>query len=269
MRTVARLVRRSYRMATSSQRPLPEFVVIGAQKSGTTSLYRYLVQHPQVRPPLTKEVHFFDVNWQRGEGWYRSNFPQRSEGAGWVTGEATPAYLFHPMAAERAAEVIPGSRFLVVLRNPIDRAYSHYHHERAKGRETLSFAEALANEEERLEGERSRLIAEPGYFSYAHRHHSYTARGRYAEQLEEWFKHFPRRQFLILQSERLFADPRSAVAAVAEFLGLQPPEGEAWEPHNTRSYQDMEPGIREQLSRVFAPHNERLYALLDESFDWV
>src|SRR5579885_2674785 len=138
---------RFYRTITSSIRLLPDFIIIGTQRGGTTSLYAYLGQHPQIAPAVIKEVHFFDNNYERGVGWYRTQFPFLIEKSiaknigqqNFITGEASPYYLFHPHVPERAAKVVPGAKLIVLLRNPIDRAYSHYYHEVELGHEKLSF----------------------------------------------------------------------------------------------------------------------------------
>src|SRR5436189_26280 len=124
-------------------RPLPDFLILGAQKAGTTALYAYLRWHPQVTGPSFKEVSFFDRHYARGERWYRAHLPVRRRA---VVGEASPSYLFHPLAPERVARMLPEARLIALLRNPVDRAFSHYQHEVALGREQLSFEDALAGE---------------------------------------------------------------------------------------------------------------------------
>jgi hypothetical protein len=264
--------RRLTRRLTARLRLLPDFLVVGAQRAGTTSLYQYLVAHPPVGAPLRKEVHFFDLHYGRGLGWYRSHFPLRARrtaversGRRFVCGEASPYYLYHPAAAERAARTVPDARLLAILRNPVDRAFSHYHHERERGREPLSFEEALAREPERLAGQSERVAA--GGESEAHRVFSYLARGRYAEQLEPWLARFPRDRLLVLGSEAFYADPRAAMARVFAFLGLPPHEG-SHRAYNANRYAPMDPAMRRKLLEFFAPENERLFTLLGERFDW-
>ena len=132
------------RQATARWRPLPDFLVIGAQKAGTTALYAYLRWHPGITGPSWKEVSFFDRHWWRGEAWYRGQFPLR--GRGRLVGEASPSYLFHPLAPERVHSLVPGARLVALVRDPVARAYSHYQHEVALGREPLGFEDALAAE---------------------------------------------------------------------------------------------------------------------------
>ncbi|MGI9254548.1 MAG: sulfotransferase domain-containing protein, partial [Thermomicrobiales bacterium] len=176
----------------------PDFIVIGAQRSGSTSLYRYLSAHPLIEAARIKELHYFSLHHQRPLAWYRSQFPLNLP-PGHITGEATPYYLFHPHAARRIAETAPRAKLIAVLRNPIDRAHSHYHHELARGVEWLSFEDAIRAEPERIAGERERLLADPTYASAPYQSASYLSRGRYAEQLREWLDIFPRDQLLIVR----------------------------------------------------------------------
>ena len=124
---------------------LPDYLIIGAQKCGTGSLYRYLNQHPRIKSGITKEVRFFDKYYNRGINWYRVFFPFKDLlGRKYLTGDATPRYLDHPHAPKRVKEIIPNVKFIVLLRNPIDRAYSMYNMRVSRGRETHSFEESLA-----------------------------------------------------------------------------------------------------------------------------
>lgn len=253
--------------ATSSLRILPSWIVVGAQRSSSSSVYKYLVSHPQVAPALVKEVHFFDNNYCRGIHWYLAHFPMRKPGR--ITGEASPYYLAHPHAASRIARDLPGVKILVVLRNPVDRAYSHYIHERALNREPYaSFAEAIAHEQERIAGEEERMLADPAYYSYAHQNYSYVARGRYIEQIERLFELFSRDRVRIVSSERLSQEPATVYAEMLAFLGLPPFELQRFRRHNARSYEPMDPGVRARLQDYFAPENDRLFKLLGTDFGW-
>jgi hypothetical protein len=258
----------TYGKATSAIRPLPDFLIIGAQKAGTTALYAYLRRHPTITGPSWKEVSFFDRHYARGEAWYRGNFPNLLRTRGEIVGEASPSYLFHPLAPERAAELVPEARLIALVRNPVDRALSHYHHEVALGREPLSFEEALAAEDERLEGEEERLRADPSYFSHAWWNYTYKARGRYAEQLERWLAAYPRERLLILPSEELLGEPESAHAQVLGFLGAPPHRLESYPRVFERQYEGMKPETREELAGYFAEPNRRLYELLGRDLGW-
>lgn len=263
------------------QRPLPDFLIIGAQRSGTSSLYKYLQLHPAVVASLRKETHYFSHHYLKGEEWYRSHFPSRwyrdwvQKRRGWKTWtfEATPLYLFHPWAAKRAFELLGGTRIVAVLRNPVDRAFSHYHHSVRHGWETLSFTDAVAAEPIRLAGCAERLMADPSYRSKEYLRFSYLARGFYAEQLERWMAHFPRERVLVLRSEDLFDRTLETYHALLDFLGLP-----SWSPpeltnHSYRGLTQpqshrMDSALRDQLVETFVPHNRRLSVLLGRDFGW-
>jgi Sulfotransferase domain len=254
--------------ASSPARMLPTFLVVGAKRAGTSSLYRYLTTHPQVRPCVSgKGTHYFDVAYRRGWRWYRSSFPLAAGGG--ITGEASPYYMFHPLAPSRIAAALPEARLIVVLRDPVERAWSHYHNERRLRAEPLGFEDAIAAEPERLAGEAERMAADPGYHSFAWRHFSYLARGRYAEQLERLYDLFPPGQVLVVQSELLRDDPDRALEPVWRFLGLAPftvRERFAIKPND--SHATMAPATRERLNAYFDEPNRRLYRLPGVGFRW-
>ena len=274
-RVVARNVVWAYGRATSSARPLPDFLILGAQKAGTTALYAYLREHPAIAGPPWKEVSFFDRHYARGAAWYRGNFPNRlylrrmqaRAGATPLVGEASPSYVLHPFAPGRVATLVPEARLLALVRNPIDRALSHYHHEVALGREALSFEDALAAEEQRLQGELERM-RDPRYFSYAWWNYTYAARGLYAEQLERWLERFPRERLLIVPSGDLREQPRETYARVLDFLGAPPHELASYPQIFKREYAQMQAETREELRERFAEPNRRLYELLGRDLGW-
>jgi len=266
VRKVVRNAIWTYGRATSRWRLLPDFLVIGAQKAGTTALYAYLRWHPGITGPSWKEVSFFDRHWWRGEAWYRGQFPLRAGGR--LVGEASPSYLFHPLAAERARSLVPGARLIALVRNPVDRAYSQYQHEVVLGREPLSFEGALAAEEERTRGEAERLAADPRAFSRAWWDHTYAARGRYAEQLERWLAVYPREQLLVVGTEELGERPAETYASILAFLGAAPHELVAYPRVFDRDYEPMRPETRAALAEAFTEPNHRLEALLGRPFGW-
>lgn len=278
-----RVPERRLRVATGKARILPSFLIIGAQRAGTTSLYDHLRHHPDIAEPAggeqsvswRKELHFFDEKFWRGIDWYRSFFPlaasrriARLRGSDLVAYEATPYYLFHPAVPERVARTIPDVRLIALLRDPIERAYSHYQMMLRKNTERLSFEDAIAAEEERLAGEEERLLADPRYFSRHHRHHSYISRGLYADQLERWFAHFPREQLLVLRAEDFFAKPAEALADVLAFLGLRDWSPGEFEARNRASYAPIDAPLRRRLEERLAEPNARLERLLGRDFRW-
>lgn len=214
---------------TAAWRVEPDFLVVGAQRSGTTTLYRLLAAHPAVRfPRLTKSVHWFDVEAHRSEGWYRSSFPLRpaveraavEAGEPIRVGEAAPYYGFHPYGPDRIAQALPRVRLVMILRDPVTRAWSQFHHERARGFEPLAdFGAALEAEPARLEGAEAVLAHRPGHHP-AHQHLSYVARGRYDEQIRRLWSAVGRDRVLVLYTEDLERDPGPTLDRLHDFLGL-------------------------------------------------
>ncbi len=250
---------------------LPDFLIIGAQKSGTTSLYDLLTQHPHVERAALKELNYFDRHFEKGVEWYRSQFrlPRLNEERKPITGEATPDYLFYPDAAKRAAQVVPQARLIVLLRNPVDRAYSHYHHQIRKGRETLGFEEAIEAEQARLRGETDKVLEDEHYTSFNYRHFLYLSRGVYVDQLLRWSEFFGQEQMLVLKSEDFFERAPETLKLVLDFLHLGDWEPGTWGIRNKGHYnQRMNPATRRRLEEYFEPHNRRLYKYLDQDFGW-
>jgi hypothetical protein len=272
----ARSVYRRLGAATAPLRLQPAFIAIGAQRCGTTSLFRALAAHPQVaRPAFHKGINYFDINYHRGERWYLGHFPlvrvasRRAAGYGGpMSFEASGYYIYHPFALERLAHDLPAVKLVAMLRDPAERAFSAYKHEHARGFERESFEKALELEDSRLAGEIDRMRSDPSYESFAHRHHSYRHRGHYAEQLDRVFGLFPRAQVHIIESEAYFRDPGREYRALLEFLGLAPFEPGEFGQHNARPGQPMQPATLQMLQDYYAPHDERLASLLGRPPQW-
>ena len=261
-------LRRRARLATAGARRLPDFLVIGAQRAGSTSLFAQLCDHPGVAAPSHKEIHYFDLQSFRGRRWYRSHFPPVASSRGRITGEASPYYLFHPAAPARVAEALPDVRLIAILRDPVARAYSQYQLSVRDGHETLGFEDALHAEPERLAGEEERLLADGAYRSHAHRHQSYAARGAYAEQLRRWHGRLPKERLLVVSSEELFADPDGTAGAVLEFLGLDAKTVPPLPVRNQRPYPPMSDGARSLLEAGFEEPNRQVYELVGRDLGW-
>ena len=275
----ARLERR----ATAAARALPDFVIVGAAKCGTTSLYRYLIEHPLVLAAQIKEVHYVDRqhNFDRGASWYRSWFPLRAElhraARGReveraICGESTPNYLAHPDAAARLHEVVPEARLIVLMREPIDRAWSQYRWQRRFGGETLELGDALRSEADRAGGGFDMMRADPQTRNRFVAH-GYLARSRYADQLEWWLEAFPRERLLLLRSEDLFADPAATLARTCSFLGLPAVDLATYATENegtgVRASDDaIDADLRSWLDDQFAEPNRRLAELTDGAITW-
>ena len=290
VRRAFRPARRRFCYATRERRILPSFLIIGAQRAGTTSLFRYLHAHPDVAGPSggdaavwwAKETHFFDEKFTKGVDWYRSFFPlistrerRRRRGHDLQAGEATPYYMFHPAVPARVAAILPDVRLVALLRDPVERAYSHYQMMSRTGREKLDFEEALAAEPERLEGIEE-LILEGGSDRlpgggrphHHHRHRAYFSRGLYAEQLERWLLHFAREQLLVLKTEDLNSNPAKTYARTLEFLGLREWKLKDFPEYNKKPYSTLDPKTRARLEQRYAEPNARLEELLGERFAW-
>jgi hypothetical protein len=239
---------------------LPNALILGAAKAGTTSLFEYLSQHPSVCPCRHKETHYFEERSHLGDRWYRANFARKRGQT--VTIEASPSYLPNPSIPAKVARTLVAPRLIVLLREPVDRAYSHYHHSRALGREPLAtFEEALEREEERVAEDRMRLERGDLETSAAWRRFSYRGWSTYGPQLERWLAAFPRNRFLFIRSEDLYADPRSVLARVEAFLGLEPFPCPDLKARNQRDYAPPDPATRRRLQRAFEHSNRQVAQL--------
>lgn len=278
VKTIAEAGIRAATTATARWRPTPDFLVIGTKRGGTTTLWDALSAHPQVQPmvPVAKHLkspHYFYWHYHRGPDWYRGHFPtahsrarhSRLHGRS-IVGEASPMYLFDPRVPARVAELMPEVKIVVTLRDPIQRAVSHWNERVKEGRETLSFPAALAAEPQRLAGEWDRVLAEPDYYSRPLDWYSYRTRGEYADQLERWFEHIDPARVHILRAEDLYADQSSTLRGVFEFLGLDAHDVPVRWRNRTR-HPAVSRSVQRELAHHFTPHNHKLAELLGTT-DW-
>jgi hypothetical protein len=248
-----------------SIKPLPDFLIIGTQKGGTTSLYNYLVSHPQVLSAAQKEILYFDYNFSENENWYRKFFPllarlKRSS----LTGEADPDYLYHLHAPKRIAQTTKNIKLIIILRNPVNRAISHYWYEVKGGHEKLPIHKAFDIEEERIAEGRKMVAANEHFYSFEYEHFSYLDRGKYAEQIKRYMTYFDLKQMLILKSEDLFSHTQETFNKLTSFLNLRRYELHNLKSYNTGNYQkERYTDLRNTLSGFFEPYNRELYKLLD------
>lgn len=263
----ARSAARNVGRLTAGRRMSPGFLIVGAQRCGTTSLYKTLCQHPAVLPAvLHKGVHYFDVGYDRGPAWYRGHFPLRRSadrlgarlGVEPITGESSPYYLFHPLVAGRIAADLPAAKVLVLLRDPVERAYSAHTHETARGFESETFERALALEGDRLAGAAARFVDQPLARSFSHQHHGYLSRGRYLEQLLRLEAAVGRERMHVIDSDDFFETPAPVFDRVLDFLGLPLTPGTVFEKHNARPRASMPTELRERLLRALADDDARL-----------
>jgi Sulfotransferase domain len=259
---------------TQRWRMTPSFIIVGAQRAGTTTLYRVLSEHPSVvRPTASKGIGYFDVSYRRGPAWYRGHFPlawsgRRRAGADAVTFESSGYYLFHPLAAERIAHDLPDVRLVVMVREPVERAYSAHRHELARGFETEPFEEALALEEARIAGERERIIADPDYESFSHRHHAYLARSRYSEQISRLQKAVGEDRVYVVDADRFFEDPHEEFERLRQWLGLAPWRPTSVEKWNARPRDPLSPELRARLCEYFEPFDRELEEQMGRTPRW-
>lgn len=263
-------------MLSASKRLEPDFILIGGQRCGTTSLFRAFERHPQiVRPTFNKGINYFDLNYHRGRRWYQAHFPlervakrNSPKGSSLRTFEASGYYIFHPQAPARIARDLPNVKIIAMLRDPIERAYSAWKHESARGFDDVSFEEAIQSEEDRTRGERHRMMSDPSYESFAYRHYSYVARGNYAVQLREYYDRFPSDSIHIIYSESLFLDPDGELARLAEFLDVERFSGTGFDQHNARPSGPMPGRSREILEGLYAGQSDQLEALVGLRPPW-
>jgi len=262
--------------ATATRRRLPSFLLVGAQRAGTTSLFRALSSHPLVHGAnYHKGVNYFDVNYHRGLAWYQGHFPtgtrlerRAQEGRTPVTFEASGYYMFHPCAPERIARDLPGVKVVAMLRDPVERAYSAWKHELARGYETEAFERALELEDERLSGQTERMVADPAYQSFSHRHHAYVRRGHYDDQLHRLHRLFGPERVHVVESELFFTEPEASYGRLLEFLELTPVMPARFDRWNARPSAPMDPATRAGLREHFSSHDQGLSTLLGRDPAW-
>lgn len=265
-------------LLTANMRERPGFIIIGASRSGTTSLFKSLSLHPEVRRPrVNKGVRYFDLNYDRPWSWYRAHFPLKnlelpsighSREKSSITFEASGYYLFHPFAIQRLAMKLPKVKIVVMLRDPVERAYSGWKHERSRGYESQDFETALSLEDERLRGEYERMRYDSTYVSYCHHHLAHRSRGEYATQLGRVFEVFPERQVHVIISEEFFERPAAEFLSLTTFLGLKTWLPEEFPHHNAEPGNSMSPQVRTELRAHYAPQVQELERMLDRSITW-
>lgn len=265
-------VRGALHFMSSPLRVLPDFLIIGAMKCGTTSLYHYLKKHPWIRPALKKELFYFSNEnpFWRNNLWYRAHFPLVFAKAKallakrkLLTFEATPGYIFHPLSAARIQKTIPKAKFILSLRNPVDRTYSHYHNVFRTNHEPLTFEKALERERTEYLGKNGRDL---DYLVY-----SYLGRSIYINQIENWLRFFPREQLLIIDYQEFSTDTRGVLERIFTFLELPVsiyPFPEHYPKYENFDYEPMKVETRRELVEFFRPYNQRLYDLLGVDFGW-
>ena len=263
-----------------AQRPPPDFVIAGAQRCGTTSLFRALSQHSAMMPNVIKAkgVHYFDTSYHQDEAWYFAHFPSQKErdnhaakvGHTAIVGEASPYYLFHPAGAERMAQTVPHTKIIVLLRDPVKRAISHHLHMVWEGHESVEDIDtALDLESSRLEGLEKRLASDRSFVSRPHQHYSYMARGHYAAQLERLYAHYDRESVLVLATEQLIKDSKASLRKIQSFIGLEPDPAIDLEKRNASPKFEPRAETLDRLTEEFAESNKKLGDMVDFEIPWL
>ena len=283
VKDAARVGAHTYNRATVRGRAVPDFLVIGTKRGGTTSLFNYLLMHPGIRGinPASrgkKSTDYFFKEYHRGDLWYRAHFDSdrakaraaRRLGYRPLSGEASPYYLWDPRLVERIHGTAPQVKAIALLRDPVKRAWSHYLERRQNHVEPLTFEQALAAEPARLAGELDRMLADPAYYSQAYDWYPYRARGVYQPQLERWSAVFPADQLLVLRAEDLYRDVQGTFDVVCDFLEVERfplPDRKAFNAAKGAT-DPMPETARVELAEFFAPHNAALESYLDRELGW-
>jgi len=256
------------RRATASKRALPDFVIIGGQRCGTTSLHESLAEHFAIEPSLRKEIHYFDLHLERETDWYRAHFPLESKLTGRVTFEATPNYLASQDAPGLMRATLPDVKLIALLRNPVERTHSSWKLRTYEGSDDRPFATAVEEElagvtltYDDVDDERKQWLERAKRWSY-------MEKSRYDEHFTRWFDVYDRDQFLILESESVFGNPAESLARIEAFLGIEHDPGIVLPRTNFTSKSSIDPSFRQFLSEYFAPHNSRLSAMTGIDFNW-
>lgn len=265
------------RLISSPLRSLPDFIIIGTQRGGTTSLYNYLIEHPNILPAFKKEVHFFDDNYYRGIRWYKSNFPTKHNlllksfihKQNFIVGEASPDYMFNPFVAERIYSMLPNVKLIILLRNPVDRAYSHYYMNVRNGFEHLSsFEEAIKKAMKVYEKNEQLLLNIKNRFVNFYPKYNYLARGIYINQIKPWFDKFPEGNILIRKSEDFYQNTSKTLKQILNFLDVPEFELMHLRIYHIGNNPKMNFKTREFLINYYKPYNKQLYEYLGIDFEW-
>ncbi|MFX1501113.1 MAG: sulfotransferase [Promethearchaeota archaeon] len=266
-----------FRYITSPCRVLPDFIIIGASRSGTTSFYNYLIDHPYIEPAVYKEVRFFWAYFNRGVNYYKKFFPTVFHKIyhkyvlrkGFLTFETSPYYMYHPHAVKRIYSMLPNVKLIIILRNPIDRAFSQYNGMVSSGYEKLTFEEAIKIEEKRLEGELEKIINNEFYYSFNHRQLSYLTSGIYIDQIKKIREFFPKEQILIINSEEFFNNPPKILKEVFKFLNIPDHRIREYKKYHSKTLnKKINAKTRNYLIDYFKLYNQQLYKYLGRAFDW-
>ena len=252
---------------TASSRVLPNFIIIGTVRSGSTSLYYNICEHPSVLEAAYDEIGYFDSNYHLGQNWYRSMFPTqkmmdkiREDTRYSITGEDTPFYFWKQEVAERIFSDIPETKIIIILRNPVDRAYSNYKLAVRENNEKLTFEEAI---EEEIE-----FLSKNSFLETVNRFRSYLTKGMYVNQIKPWLDIFPRNQFHILSTEQMKNKPHETLNQVFKFLSIPNYNIKNPQKRKLADYKKMNDNTRERLLKYYKPYNQEFFESIKQKFEW-
>lgn len=262
------------RRLTSFVRILPDFIIIGTSKSGTTTLYSYLQQHPYIQPSYSKEIDYFDKKFDKGIMWYKSFFDTRiakffkqKQNRNYLTGHVCDAF-YHKKSAKRIKETLPNVKLILILRDPISRAASHYNQSVKKNREKLKFNEAInlqlkndcGVEEKKLLHFSKKFNVDPENF--------YLSAGIYSPRLENFLKFFNKTNLLIIKSEDLFSDPKNVLNDICKYLEIPNYQNIDYQHLNVSEKIEIEPSLKKELENYYKKYNSKLEELAGSKFNW-
>jgi hypothetical protein len=251
---------------------LPDFIIIGTVRSGSTSLYYNICQHPCVLSAAYDELGFFDSNFHLGLNWYRSLFPtlfskwlvkRKKQFA--ITGEDTPFYIWSPTVARRILKIIPNVKLIVLFRNPVDRAYSNYHLGVRAGSENLSFEDAIQIEIKKLDESNNKFEQDVEKYTIPR---SYISKGFYSNQLKIWLELFSPKQLIIVSTEDLESNPQKTLDKIYDFLKIPKNHKLIPEKQKIASYPKMKDETRKFLINLYKKSNDELFTMIGKKFDW-
>jgi hypothetical protein len=255
------------RLFSGNFRILPDFIIIGVQKCGTTSLYNYLTQHPEIESAISKQPHYFDINFGKKIIWYKSHFPlyikkvfyKKILKKQFITGEASTDYINHPLVSKRIKESLPNVKIIIILRNPVKRTCSHYQMNKKTNDEKLPILSALKKDLEQRPKKEKEVKEKGIFFSEYFKKFEYLGRGEYVRQIEEWEKLFPKNQILILKLEDLENKPQDSLNEIFRFLNVKNHKFKKFNKQNVGKYDKIEPKVETFLEDYFKPYNKILF----------
>ena len=257
----------TYRLLTASKRSLPDFIIVGEAKCGTTSLYNYLENNSMLNSPIKKEIHYFDYKYSKGERWYKAHFGIKGTLNNVKTGEATPYYFFHPKALSRISKDLPNVKIILMVRNPKDRAISSFYNNIRRNLEPLNnFSDAIIREDKLLATTLEKVKSTD--FDYNHKYHCYMERGLYYKNYERLLKHFDQKNIFVLEFDEFFSDLENQYKGVLDFLKLDKNQNIENKIHNKGSYKEADLAIIKKLDNFYEQPNNEFYKMIGKEFNW-